>query len=493
MNSRIRNLAIGLMVCYIALFVSLQIPQVVKTKSLNSNPTNTRQVEQVFDKPRGDIITADGIVIARTVPAKEGDRFTYQREYPRGELFAAITGYFSLANGASQLEQVFNGALSGKDLPVRDLGDLVSRKDEVGNLYLTIRADYQELAAKLLGKREGSIVMLDPRNGAVLALYSWPSYDPNLIATHNSKDATKVIEKLLADKRKPLLANAYQERYMPGSTFKIITTSTALKTGVATLETQFAVEKQYLPPQTTDPIENYNGRSCGGTLVEVFRRSCNTPFARLAVELGGDRFVQGANDFGLNEAPPFDLPSPAASFVSAPGEDFDNQIPVLAQRGFGAESVQVTPLQLALATATIANGGLQMTPYVVNRITDRGGNVITATSPRPWKTVMTPLVATTMVGLMMQVVSGPNGTARGRFSLPNGAQAAAKTGTAQLNPKGEVERSHAWITAFAPAKAPQVVVTVMLKGVNAEISASTGGRLAGPIANQLLNYALLNP
>ena len=120
MNSRIRNLAIGLMVCYIALFVSLQIPQVAKSKSLNSNPANTRQVEQVFDKARGDIITADGVVIARTIPAKEGDRFSYQREYPRGELFAAVTGYFSLANGASQIERVFNNTLSGKDIPIRD-------------------------------------------------------------------------------------------------------------------------------------------------------------------------------------------------------------------------------------------------------------------------------------------------------------------------------------------------------------------------------------
>ena len=493
MNKRIRNLMFGLMVCYLALFVSLQIPQMFKSKALNDNVANTRQVEQVFDKPRGNIITADGVVIARSVPSKPGDRFKYQREYPRGEVFAAITGYFTLANGATQVERVFNDTLSGKDIPLRNLGDLVGRTDPTGNVYLTIRADYQELAAKLLGKREGSIVMMDPRTGAILAMYSWPSYDPNLIATHNSKDATKQLEKLFADKRKPLLANAYQERYMPGSTFKLVTTSTALKTGVVTPDTLFADENKYLPPQTTDPIENYGGKTCGGDLREVFRRSCNTPFARIAVLLGGERFVQGANDFGLNEAPPFDLPSPAASFVSAPGETFGDKQPVLAQRGFGAENVQLTPLQLAMVAATIANGGNEMEPHVVARTTDSNGGTVTTTKPTVWKVAMTKSVADTMVDLMIGVVKGPNGTAQGRFSLPNGIQVAAKTGTAQLNPKGQEQRSHAWITAFAPAKAPQVVVAVMLKGVNAVISAGTGGRLAGPIANQLLNFAILHP
>jgi peptidoglycan glycosyltransferase len=335
--------------------------------------------------------------------------------------------------------------------------------------------------------------MLDPRTGAVLALYSWPTYDPNLIANHNLKQASSVLQKLLDDKRKPLLANAYQERYMPGSTFKMVTTTSALKYGVVTPSTEFAVENKYLPPQTKDPIENYGGKTCGGDLREVFRRSCNTPFARMAVQLGGERFSKGADDFGLNEAPPFDLPSPAASFVNKSGEDFDDKIPILAQRGFGAENVQLTPLQMAMVAATIANGGNEMAPFVVARTTDRDGNTLTTTQPKVWKTPMTTTVANTMVELMIGVVNGPNGTAQGRFKLPNGVQVAAKTGTAQLNPKGQRQRSHAWIAAFAPANRPQVVVAVMLKGVNDTISAGTGGKLAGPIANQLLTYAVAHP
>lgn len=493
MNLRIRHLAIGLIVCYVALFLSLQIPQFLKTDQLNANPSNTRQIEQVFDKPRGRIITADGVVIAQTVDAKPGDRFSFQREYPKGELYGHITGYFTLANGATQLERQYNGVLSGRSLSIRNLNDIVRTGGNTGDVILTIRHDYQQLAARTLGEREGSIVMLDPRTGAVLALYSWPTYDPNLIADHNLKQATSVLEKLLKDKRKPLLANAYQERYMPGSTFKMVTTTSALKYGVVTPDTVFAPENKYLPPQTKDPIENYSRRTCGGDLREVFRRSCNTPFARIAVQLGGERFSQGADDFGLNEAPPFDLPSPAASFVNAPGEDFDDKIPILAQRGFGSENVQITPLQMAMVAGTIANGGNEMAPFIVARTTDRDGNTLTTTQPKIWKTPMTTTVANTMVELMIGVVNGPNGTAQGRFRLPNNAQVAAKTGTAQLNPSGQRQRSHAWIAAFAPAQRPQVVIAVMLKGVNDTISTGTGGKLAGPIANRLLGYAITHP
>jgi peptidoglycan glycosyltransferase len=484
------------MLCYIALFASLQLPQVFRQDELNAHPANTRKIEQVFDKPRGEIITADGVVLAQSVPTDPGDRFDLQRTYPTGDLFADVTGYFTLANGASQVEKVYNDVLSGTAPAqvVNNIGNILGgHGDNSGTVELTLRADFQRLAKQLLGEREGSIVMLDPRTGAVLAMYSWPTYDPNLIADHNTKAAANTLRRLDSDTRNPLLANAYQERYMPGSAFKLVTTSTALTDGVVTPDTQFAVENQYTPPQTNDPVENYGGKSCGGDLREVFRRSCNTPFARIAVELGGDRFTAGADAFGVNDPPPFDLPRPAASFVNSLGEKFDQNLPILAQRGFGSENVQITPLQMAMIAACIANGGEMMQPYVVARTVDHDGRTLSATTPHVWKIPMSKDIADTMTQLMIGVVNGPNGTVQGRFTLPGGVQAAAKTGTAQLNRKGEKQRSHAWITAFAPAEAPQFVVSVFLKGVNDEISSGTGGRLAGPIANQMLTYALLHP
>jgi peptidoglycan glycosyltransferase len=495
MNSRIRRLAVGLMLCYVALFASLQLPQVFRAEELNAHPGNTRQIEAVFDRPRGPIITADGVVVAETVLAPEGDRFTFQRRYPTADLFAHITGYFTFANGATQVERQFNDVLAGRTgrQRISGLPDLIGgERDNSGTVELTLRADYQRLARQLLGEREGSIVVMDPRSGAVLAMWSWPSFDPNQIADHNTEAAANALLVLNADKRKPLLANAYQERYAPGSTFKVVTTTTALKAGIVTPDTEFEVERSYTPPQTNDPIENFGGNLCGGDLRESFRRSCNTVFARLAVELGGDRFTAGADAFGLNEAPPIDLPRPAASFVHSPGERFEQNLPILAQRGFGSESVQITPLQMAMIASSVANDGQMMAPYVVERTIDHDGATLTRTQPRVWKTPMSQEIANTMTELMIGVVNGPRGTAQGRFDIP-GVQVAAKTGTAQLNPKGAPERSHAWITAFAPAENPRVSVAVVLKGVNAEISAGTGGRLAGPIANEMLKYALTHP
>lgn len=496
MNRRIRRLAVGLMLCYALLFASLHIPQVFRTSELNAHDGNTRQIEAVFDDPRGPIVTADGVVIAETVRTPEGDRFEFQRQYPTGELFANVSGYFTLASGATQIERTQNDVLSGRTGAQRitGIGDILGgSSDNSGSVELTLRADYQQKAKELLGDREGSIVLLDPRTGAVLAMWSWPTYDPNLIADHDTKAATNALLALNEDRRKPLLANAYQERYQPGSAFKVVTATTSLKAGIVTTSTQFAVESSYTPPQTDDPIENYGGSSCGGNFAEVFRRSCNTPFARLAVELEGDRFTAGADAFGLNEAPPIDLPRPAASFVNEPSEDFTDNIPILAQRGFGSENVQITPLQMAMIAACVANGGEMMMPYVVDRTLDHDGATLHTTDPRVWKVAMSPATAETMTQLMIGVVNGPRGTAQGRFDLPNGIQAAAKTGTAQLNAKGQKERSHAWIMAFAPAEAPQFAVAVVLKGVNDEISAGTGGRLAGPIANEMLTFALLHP
>jgi len=488
MNQRIRRLAAGLLLCYLVLFVQLNLLQVGKDKELKADPRNTREAVKEFNKPRGQIVTADNVVLAQSVPSTDG--FDYQREYPTKNLFANVTGYYSYAYGATQLEKTQNGILSGSDVreQLGGLGGIFNGKnDRSGTVRLTMRADLQQLAKDQLAGREGSVVMFDPRTGAVLAMYSEPSYDPNWISDHNTSDAEKWLEYLNANGSKPLLANAYQERYMPGSTFKVVTTTAALENGVVTPDRQFAEESQYLPPQTTDPIENYGGHSCGGDFASVFARSCNTPFARLAVELGAEKMVATANAFGINEAPPFDLPRPAASHFGTV-DDFVDNIPLLAIRGFGQNEDALTPLQMGMIASTVANGGNEMQPHVIDSLLDHDGNVLSRTEPKVWKTPMRPETAATLTQLMIGVVQ--TGTAKSTMQLENGIQAAAKTGTAQLNAKGQPQRSHAWIMAFAPAEAPRVAVAVMLKGVNDEISAGTGGKLAGPIAKAMLDLGL---
>jgi penicillin-binding protein A len=488
-NRRIRQLAVALMACYIALFASLNYWQVGRTEELAAEPENTRALLREFDKPRGPIVTADGVVVAQSVPAAAGSAVDFVRNYPLGDLFANVTGYHTFGLGSTQLERTMSSELTGStgEQQVLAIPDLLrGRVDNSGTVVLTMRRDLQEAAKFLLGPREGSIVMLDPTTGAILAMWSYPTFDPNTIANPDYDAAFAALTALQEDPEDPLLANAYQQRYMPGSTFKVITTGIGLENGVVNTETVFPVESEFVPPQTNDPIQNYAGTTCGGALPEVFARSCNTSFARLGIELGPERFLAGAEAWGIGEPIPIDLPRPAASTLGDTS-DLDQNLPLLGIRAFGQSEDQMVPLHMAMAAATVANGGRMMKPYVVNEVLDHQGDVIERTEPEVWRTPISPETAATMTSLMIGVAEF--GTASCCLQLEGGIPVAAKTGTAQLNAAGEPQESHAWISAFAPADAPRYTVAVILKGTNAEISAGTGGRLAGPIAKAMLDIA----
>jgi peptidoglycan glycosyltransferase len=475
MNRRIRQLAAGLLVAYAVLFVQLNLLQAgPRQETLRADSRNDRQLVRDFDGPRGPIVTADGVVVAETVLTPEGPN-RRQRRYPLGDLFAHLTGYYTLTYGATQLERTHHEVLVGRSPGL------------TGSVRLTVRADLQQVAREALGDREGSVVLVDVRTGAVQALWSWPSFDPNLVVVPDTSEAGRVLEFLNAFDSKPLLANSYQERYMPGSAFKVVTTALGLEAGVIGLGSRWPTETSWIPPQSTRPIGNYRGSACGGDLVEVFRRSCNIPFAQLAVELGPDAMVEGTRRWGFEQRVPLDLPRPAAS-TFAPTIDYAANLPLLALGGFGQGDVQMTPLHMALVSAAVANGGVMMTPHVVEATLDHRAIPLKVTRPTSWLRVMQPGTAATLTELMVAVVR--NGTASCCLQLADGVQAAAKTGTAQLNAAGQPERSHAWITAFAPAEAPRYAVAVVLKGTTAEISAGTGGTLAGPVARQVLNAAL---
>jgi peptidoglycan glycosyltransferase len=196
--------------------------------------------------------------------------------------------------------------------------------------------------------------------------------------------------------------------------------------------------------------------------------------------------VDKAQDYGFNGRPPFDLPRPAVSTFGTV-EFFEDNIPLLAIGGFGQGETKASPLQMALVAAGVANGGVIMEPYVVAETRGPDGNVLDRTEPTAWRTAIEPDLAATMRDLMVEVVN--DGTARCCMQLANGVQAAAKTGTAQLNPEGAPPASHAWIIAFAPAEAPRYAIAVMVKAAP-EVTAGTGGTVAGPIARQVLDAAL---
>lgn len=487
MNGRIRRLAIVLLGLYVLLFVQLNVLQVYRQHSLETHPLNNRQSIRDFNRPRGPIITADGVVVAASVPSPPGDEFTYQRTYPLGDLFSNVTGYYTYGFGSTQLEKTENDVLAGRTA-AQLIDGVLGGADNTGSVRLTLDAGLQRVAADALGDREGSVVVLEPGTGKVLAMVSYPRFDANQVATHDTDVAEDVFAYLNNYPGKPLLANAYQENYMPGSAFKIITTAIALERNVIDLEREWAVEKEWLPPQTLDPVQNYGGKECGGQLTEVFFRSCNIPFAQLAIEMGADAMVNGTRVWGFGEPIPIDLPRPAASNFEYAGRDlidFAQNLPLLAIAGFGQANDKVTPLHMAMVAATVANGGRMMKPYVVDATLTHSGRIIDRTEPSVWKTPITAATAATLTQLMVEVVNRGTGQP---MQLRGGVQAAAKTGTAQLNATGEEQRSHAWITAFAPAEAPRYAIAVILKGTNDEISAGTGGRLAGPVAKTVLDF-----
>ena len=225
MTRQIRLLGIGLMVCFVVLFVQLNRLTVFQAAELNDNPNNTREILRDFSQPRGSITTADGVVIARSVPVRT-TASSSSASTRRAPLFAHVTGFFSFTLGSSGVEKTYNDELAGRtlDLSFQELGDLFVDKDRVGDLTLIVRADLQRIAAEQLGEREGSVVALDPRTGEILAMVSFPSYDPNLLANHNTAGRRRRACALLdADPEKPRLARSYQERFFPGSTFKVVT------------------------------------------------------------------------------------------------------------------------------------------------------------------------------------------------------------------------------------------------------------------------------
>lgn len=481
MNRPIRRVAIVVVALLLALVAQLTYLQIVDAKRLAHNPRNSRNFLRDFTRPRGEILSADGKVLARSVPSK--DEYARQRVYPFGELFAQTVGYQSIVVGNTGVEKSYNGILSGRDLShlrLADLGNLLLGKDRSANVTLSLRADAQLAAKQALGDQRGSVVVLEPRTGALVAMYSNPSFDPQPLAAHDPKQVQGVFDVLVNAPTNPMLPRAYREIYPPGSTFKIVTTAAGLDTGIATPETEFPTLRSFTPPQAGQPIRNFGGDSCGGTLEESFVDSCNTTFAQLGLQLG-EQFPPHMAGFGIYEQPPVDLsPGAVASTGPAPNT-FANDKPAFALAGFGQGQVATTPLQMAMVAAAVGNGGIVMTPHVGAEVRDDQGKPLETVRPKAWKRAMPPETAATLRDFMTQVVQRGTGT---KARIP-GVTVAGKTGTAQSCAGGLC----AWFVAFAPAENPQYAIAVIVERATAG-DAATGGRVAAPIAREVLRFLL---
>jgi peptidoglycan glycosyltransferase len=484
-NRQIRRLGVALIACFTILFVQLNYIQVVRQEELNDDPRNSRKIVEEFSRPRGTIISADGAVLARST--ESNDAFKFQREYPEGELFGHVTGYFNFNFGATGLEATYGDELSGRtpEIDLRNVSDLFVDDEDVGDLTITIRKDVQQLARDALGNQAGSVVAVDPRDGSILAFWSNPSFDPNPLSAHD-RSASEVKEFLEAAPGKPLLPKMYRELFFPGSTFKVVTGSIGVDTGKVTPDQPvYPVETGYDIDFTDRDLSNFGGSACGGTLFEILRVSCNSAFARMGDEtIGAPGMVQGAERFGFNARPPIDLPAAAASRFPTEFPADQGNGPI-ARASIGQGDTSSTPLQMALVAAAVANEGRIMAPHLLQKISDPNGSTIREAEGRVWKEAMSPASAATMRQGMIGVVQG--GTAN-RLAIP-GFEVGGKTGTAQLGT--EPPRSHAWIIGFAgePGQPARVAVAVIVEG-QPGASEQTGGRVAAPIAQAVMAKVL---
>lgn len=495
----IRHVALVLMGCFVLLFVQLNRVQVFDAETLREDPSNTRTIQRDFGRARGFIFTSDGQVVAQS--DEVDGPFEHLRVYPHGDLYAHTVGYLSFNIGADGVERSYNDELTGRTpgLQLSGLSDLFTTTPPTGDLVLTLDHDLQLAARDALGERRGSVVALDPRTGAVLAMWSWPSFDPNRLSSHDGVAVNAAFSELVNDEGNPLRASAFRDVYFPGSTFKVVTAAAGLETGVANLSSPvFPVTAEYTPPLTSRPITNFAGSTCGGNLLEMIRVSCNTGFAQLGAELlGPGPMIDESQAFGFNLVPPFDVPGAVASTfptdygdqvrspsVEIPAGVFENT-PFLAQASIGQNEVAATPLQMALVAAAVANNGQVMEPRVVAEVRNVGGTPVSAPNPRAWLSPLSPANAGELRTAMIN--SAINGTG-GRALVP-GLEVGTKTGTAQLGT--DPPRSHAWTIAFAgpPGQDPELVVATLVEA-DPEQPDQTGGRTAAPIVAEIITAHL---
>jgi peptidoglycan glycosyltransferase len=333
--------------------------------------------------------------------------------------------------------------------------------DDLGppDVQLTVDDDLQQVAADALGDRTGAVVALDPRTGAVLAYVSSPSFDPRAVASGATGPAVEAAPEGFVDR--------VADRVLPpGSTFKLVVAAAALRSGL-TPDSPVPAGVSYVPP-TGEPIGNAGGGGCGGdpvSLADALVVSCNTAFARLAVELGGEAVVSAAERAGFGSALPWETGASVASIPS--GADLDGDPPALAQTGIGERDVRVTPLLMVVIAAAIANDGVAMVPYIVEAVVAPDGEELEAATPRVFRRMFAEGTAAELAGMMVEVVAG--GT--GRPAAVSGVAVAGKTGTAEGG-----GGPHAWFVGFAGADSPEIAVAVVVEG------GGSGGVVAGPIA-----------
>ena len=525
MNRPIRKVALAIGVLFAALFVNLNVVQVVKGDELRNHRGNRRVLLNEYASPRGQIVV-QGQNIALSKPTS--DELKYLRVYPDGPLYADVTGYYSFIYGRSGMEEAADEVLSGDDprLFTTKLSDLLTgRNPKGGTVELTLNRDAQRAAYAAMkgadGKmRRGAVVAIDPATGAILAAVSTPSYDPSVLSSHDAGAIQKAWASLHDDPAQPMLDRAFGQVYPPGSVFKVIDAAAALSLGIKP-DTKVPAPDGYWPFDSTktsacpanDPasscVQNFEGETCQNgktaSLEFAFAKSCNTAFAALVVDrIGADALVKQAQAFGLS-APytgdPPDLCDPPALTVPLPvcqstlGSEQDlSDRGALSHIAFGQQDVRITPLQAAMISSAVANNGTLMKPYLVAKELGPNLSTIDSASPTEIGQAVDPALVPDLQSMMEAVVTAPEGTGHPAAitDIP-GVVVGGKTGTADVGQysRGKELPPDAWFSGFALKNGqPSIAVAVIIENGGVSGDETTGGLAAAPVAKAVMEAYL---
>ncbi|MFS0866034.1 peptidoglycan D,D-transpeptidase FtsI family protein [Microbacterium sp. 179-B 1A2 NHS] len=483
MTTQLRRLSIVMLLMFISLFAATSWIQVAIAGDLAEHPENRRSLYDSYEVQRGTIF-ADGTVIASS--ERSDDVYTWKRTYPDAEMWAPITGFINpVLRSSTGLEQAMNAALSGTGSQqfLARMEQIVSGQPARGsNVLLSLDAEIQKVAFDALDGLEGAVVAMEPDTGRILALATSPSYDTNVLASHNSSEVNAAYQELVDDPLDPLYNRATGgDIDPPGSTFKLVVTAAALSSGDFTPESTFENPAEFRLPGTDNILHNFDRGTCGPgdevTLETALRLSCNIPFAQLALALGDDAIREQAEKFGFNST--FEIPLDVSA--STYPEELDE--PQTALSGIGQSDVQATPLQMAMVAAGIANDGIVVNPRMVDQVVASDLTVQEEPADSEFGEALTAQDAETMTQLMIGNVR--NGAATG--ARIDGVDVAGKTGTAEHNPGDPYTL---WFTGFAPAEDPEVVVTVMVQNGGGLGQNGTSNGIAAPIAKRVIEAVL---
>ena len=471
MNPPLRKLTVIVIIMFLALIVALTYIHFFQAPQLNADARNVRTIYREYDTDRGSIVVA-GVPIAQSDPVD--DQYNFQRVYAQGQLYAHLTGYFSVVHSSKTgLEASQDSVLSGGDdsLFSQRLQDLITGKQpQGGSVSLTIDPKVQTAAAEALGDNVGAVAAIEPTTGRILALYSSPSFDPNLIASHDSATAQEAWNSYNSDSRQPLLDRAVgDDLYAPGSTFKIITAAAMLEAG-ATPDTVINAATKYKLPGTETEVTNLVG-DCGdgsgqATLRTALVLSCNTAFAEAGIGLGADTLMAQAQAFGFDQDLEIGIPVRPSRFPR-PADDAS-----LGLDSFGQKDIQASPLQMAMVGAAVANHGSLMQPYIVEQTLTSDLEVVSTTKDRVMSTPISRTTADALTSMMQDIVQ------KNQDAQVDGVVTAGKTGTAENS--GD---PHAWYVGFEVAENSRVAVAVFVQ------NGGSGATVAAPIAAAVIYAA----